>query len=45
MPDLLEDFIAFAYATQSDNTNVCQVCGAGLEENDNGDLCCLECGD
>ena len=44
MPDLLEDFIAFAYATQTDKTCVCSVCGADFEENDEGELCCPECG-
>jgi len=44
MPDLLEDLVAFVYATQSTRENVCPVvCGNDLEENDNGELYCPLC--
>lgn len=48
--DFIEDFIAIMYATGSDknkadNDNVCPVCGTEMEENDNGELYCLECGE
>ena len=43
MPDLLEDFIAFIYATQPDKDNTCPVCGSDLEENDDGELYCPQC--
>jgi len=43
MPDLLEDFIAFVYATESDKNNTRPVCGGDLEENDDGELTCPEC--
>ncbi|GEM_PF-2366342 len=44
MPDLIEDIIAFVYATQPDKSNTCPVCGGALEENDDGELSCPECG-
>ena len=44
MPDLLEDLLAFAYVTQPDRENVCPVCGADFEEDEDGDLCCPDCG-
>ncbi len=43
MPDLLEDFAAFVYATSPTRKNICPVCGAELEENEDGDLKCPEC--
>lgn len=43
MPDLIEDLVAFVYATESDNRNTCPVCGSDLEENDEGELSCPEC--
>lgn len=44
-PDLLEDLAAFAYATRPLRGNVCKTCGADLEENEDGELCCPECDD
>lgn len=46
--DIIEDFIAFAYATSGDKrkaADICPICGTTLEENENGDLCCPECGE
>jgi len=44
MPDLLEDLVAFAYATQSTRgENVCSVCGNDLEENEDGEIYCPQC--
>lgn len=45
MPDLLEDLVAFVYATQPDKNNTCPVCGGLLEENEYGELICHECDD
>ncbi|MBV5330009.1 MAG: hypothetical protein JZU65_20680 [Chlorobium sp.] len=45
VPDLLEDLVAFVYATQSDKSNTCPACGVNHEENDDGELSCPECGD
>lgn len=41
--DLIEDLAAFAYITRSIRENVCPVCGADLEEKNDGDLYCPEC--
>ena len=46
--DILEDFIAFTYATGGNKRNtddICPVCGATLEVNDNDELYCPECED
>ena len=45
--DILEDIIAFAYATGDGKRKVdetCPVCGIEMEENEDGDLFCPECG-
>ena len=39
LPDLLEDLIAFTYATQ----HVCPVCRNDLEENEDGEPYCPQC--
>ena len=52
MPDLIEDFLAFLYATgngrkpgKSAGEEVCPECGADMEEDDEtGELRCPECG-
>lgn len=41
-PDLIEDFIAFLYATQPDST-VCPQCGSELESDESGELYCPNC--
>lgn len=41
-PDLIEDFIAFLYATQPDSS-VCQQCGGTLEADESGELHCPDC--
>ncbi len=43
LPDLLEDFAAFVYATRPLRENICPVCGTELEENDDGELICPDC--
>lgn len=46
MPDQLEEhLIAFLYATERNENNICPVCGGDLEENEDGGLRCPECGD
>ena len=42
-PDLLEDLVAFVYATQSTRENICPTCGNDLEENEDGELYCPQC--
>ena len=51
MPDLIEDLLAFLYATgygrkpgKSAGEEVCPECGAVMEEDDAGELRCPECG-
>ena len=52
MPDLIEDLLAFLYATgngkkpvASDGEEVCPECGAVMEEDDEtGELRCSVCG-
>jgi len=41
-PDLIEDFIAFLYATQSDRP-VCPQCGGELEDDESGERHCPNC--
>ena len=47
MTDIIEDLLAFAYATKGrtslPGSNSCPVCGAEMEENDEGEVCCPEC--
>lgn len=43
--DLLEDLIAFVYTSRPTRDNVCPVCGAEMEENEDGELTCPECED
>lgn len=43
MPDLLEDILAFVYATQPDQNRTCSNCGADLEENEDGEFHCPNC--
>ena len=45
VPDLLEDLAAFVYAIRPIREKVCPVCGADLEENDDGELRCPGCDD
>jgi hypothetical protein len=41
--DLLEDFVAFVYATEPHRDNICTVCGIELEENEDFELHCPDC--
>jgi len=41
-PDLIEDIVAFLYATRSDSS-VCQQCGKTLEADESGELRCPVC--
>ncbi len=43
MPDLIEDLVAFVYATKPGKSNTCPICGRNLEENDDGELSCFTC--
>lgn len=49
--DFLEDLLAFLYATggkktpQPSGVSTCSLCGAALEEGDDGELHCPDCGE
>ena len=44
MTDIIEDLLAFAYAANG-RTSLCTVCGAEMEENDEGEMSCPDCED
>lgn len=49
MTDIIEDLLAIAYVTTGrtslHGSDTCPVCGAEMDENDDGEVFCPECDD